>query len=1171
MMIPIRYSFPILMGCLLLAGQSARAQCTSDAGSLAINQIFSCVNNPFTVQHSGDQVLDADDIFLFVAYTGNTPNAGSVFATSTDGTFGYLPAFMANSPFKVAAVIGNNAGGTVDWNDPCLSVSASATVTYLEPPALTITPPSITLNCANAQVTLLVSANQQPLAYQWSNGFTTPVVTLQQPGQYSVTVSNQGGCTATATATVQQDIAAPDANAGTDQVMTCAAPTVVLSGSSNTPGAVFTWFGPGGFSSNQISPIVTFPGVYSLTVTNPVNGCTATDNVTVSQNIVLPTVDAGPDQGLPCGGGTVTLQGSASPGSTFSWSSPNGFTSTIQNPVVSQPGVYTIVVTSPSGCTNTDMVTVFAGPVISPQNFAVTPVLCFGMNSGAINLSDLPAGAVLPATFSWSGPNNFTSNQQNISGLPAGSYSLTLADATGCSYYSSPVLLSQPTPITAGFVNPGAACIGANNGIIVIQVTGGTPPYMYSWSNGMTNGPTINNLVPGTYSVTVTDANGCTVFIPAITVPAAPVPSVIATVTNNTCADNGSISLSPPSPNSPQTYAWSGPNGFTGQGSFYTNLSSGIYTVTVTDVLTGCIAIYSYSVQNNLGACGYIEGFVIKDTTENCLTDPGEPGLAGWIVTAESATDVLYGITDSTGKYLIGVPLGDYTLAANLPGNFWLPCPAGLPVSVNAVDDTVPAADILIKKLLDCPALTVSIGTNVLRRCFPNNFYYVDYCNDGTAAATDAYILVTLDPFMSPVSASVPYTNLGNHVLRFNIGDVAVGDCGTFSLQVQISCNAVLGQTHCTEAHIYPDSSCLPPSAQWSGASIDVTSLCDADSVRFFIKNIGLGNMTGPVDYIVVEDAVMLMTGQIQLDANESETLSFPANGSTWHVQVDQVPFNPGFSQPSLSVEGCAPTMSFSTGFVSQFPLNDADPWLDIDCTANIGSFDPNDKQGFPLGYGAAHYIRPGTPIEYMIRFQNTGTDTAFTVRVVDTLSAWLDPATIQTGASSHPYKFDLSGHGIASFLFENILLPDSNVNQAGSNGFLKFSILPRADAPLETIIENNAAIYFDFNDPVITNTTFHRLGVDFLVGTWHPRLPDAEIRVTPNPFSDAAIMKVSGLRSSAPIRLQVFDLQGVVVKEMETTQTIFNLQKGDWPSGIYLFSITQEGRLVGSGKLAVR
>lgn len=133
---------------------------------------------------------------------------------------------------------------------------------------------------------------------------------------------------------------------------------------------------------------------------------------------------------------------------------------------------------------------------------------------------------------------------------------------------------------------------------------------------------------------------------------------------------------------------------------------------------------------------------------------------------------------------------------------------------------------------------------------------------------------------------------------------------------------------------------------------------------------------------------------------------------------------------------------------------------------AVTGSYDPNDKLVHPEGI---YHIENDSLLDYTIRFQNTGTDTAFTVVVVDTLAASLDVSTFKPGAASHPYTYTLTGGGLLTFTFANILLPDSNVNEARSHGLVKFSIKPHAPIEMGQAFVNRAYIYFDFNEPIIT------------------------------------------------------------------------------------------------------
>jgi len=390
--------------------------------------------------------------------------------------------------------------------------------------------------------------------------------------------------------------------------------------------------------------------------------------------------------------------------------------------------------------------------------------------------------------------------------------------------------------------------------------------------------------------------------------------------------------------------------------------------------------------------------------------------------------------------------------------------------------------DFAAQPLDGCPNLQVDVAAPFLRRCF-NSTYHIHYCNQGTIPAEDAYVEVTLDPFLSAVGSSIPWTTANGQTYTFPIGDVAVGQCGDFSLTVLVSCDAVLGQTHCTEAHIFPDVICQPVNPLWDGSILDVTGSCDGDSVRFTITNIG-DDMATAVPFIVIEDDMVNFEGSpIQLDAGGSYVVAVPANGATWRVEVKNGQTSPFNGPTAASLEGCGMNGSgtFSLGFVTQFPQGDPSPFTDVDCQPNVGSYDPNDKTGYPNGFCAAHFIESGTDIEYRIRFQNTGTDTAFTVVVRDTLPVSLDPATVQAGASSHAYDFALLGNGVVQFTFPNIMLPDSNVNEMASHGFLNFKVSQAATNGNGTVIQNQAAIYFDFNEPVFTNYYNHTVANDFV------------------------------------------------------------------------------------------
>lgn len=617
-------------------------------------------------------------------------------------------------------------------------------------------------------------------------------------------------------------------------------------------------------------------------------------------------------------------------------------------------------------------------------------------------------------------------------------------------------------------------------------------------------------------------------------------------------------------------YDWSNNGGF---GPSIEVSSSGWYAVTITDLFTNCNIVDSVFVDLDYsGTCAIIEGQVNEDLNDDCLPGNDDPALEGWLVVA-SGNNVYYGTTDAAGHYSIPVEPGSYTVSIETPNPFWEACENSLPVALPTADETA-NVDFLLDRLPGCPIMTVEISTPNLRRCSSNNFYYVHYCNDGVEAAEDAYVVVNFDPFIQIISSPLAYQDLGNNAYRFDLGTVGAGECGDFQVQVMVGCNAFLGQTHCTDAHIYPDTTCLPPDPQWLGASLDMQVEC-LDSVYFTIENVGTAPMSQPLEYLVIEDAVMLMTvpdGPI-LNPGESVRLAYPANGSTWRVEVQQEAFHPAAVAPVLVVEGCnAGGGEVSAGFVNQFSLGDEVGFVDIDCTENSGSYDPNDKQGIPVGYGTEHYLKPGTPVDYLIRFQNTGTDTAFNVVVKDTLSRFLDVASVRPGASSHFYKFETYGEGILKFTFPDIMLPDSNVNVEGSQGFVKFKVWPKSNVPLGSLLENSAAIFFDFNEPVITNTVSHVIDENFITVTGiHTAIENVEMKAYPNPFDESVKFEIDGYPVGKPLIFRLIDQLGREVEQKDFQAPGFDFVNNELPSGLYFFEIKDGGDLVAAGKLLRR
>jgi uncharacterized repeat protein (TIGR01451 family) len=170
----------------------------------------------------------------------------------------------------------------------------------------------------------------------------------------------------------------------------------------------------------------------------------------------------------------------------------------------------------------------------------------------------------------------------------------------------------------------------------------------------------------------------------------------------------------------------------------------------------------------------------------------------------------------------------------------------------------------------------------------------------------------------------------------------------------------------------------------------------------------------------------------------------------------------------------------------------------------SVGSFDPNDKQVKPVGLHEEHYIKSTDELQYVIHFQNTGTAPAHNIIVVDTLANTLDINSIKIVAASHSYRVEKDNR-IVKWIFENIMLPDSNSNEPQSHGFISFKISQNPVNTDGTQIKNSAAIYFDYNSPVITNSTLNTVGNNLLsTGLLDEKKSnDEDFYIYPNPNSD--------------------------------------------------------------------
>jgi uncharacterized repeat protein (TIGR01451 family) len=220
-------------------------------------------------------------------------------------------------------------------------------------------------------------------------------------------------------------------------------------------------------------------------------------------------------------------------------------------------------------------------------------------------------------------------------------------------------------------------------------------------------------------------------------------------------------------------------------------------------------------------------------------------------------------------------------------------------------------------------------------------------------------------------------------------------------------------------------------------------------------------------------------------------------------------------------------------------------------------SFDPNDKSVTPAGVQASNYTLMNDTLEYLIQFQNTGTDTAFTVVIRDTLDNNLDMNTFELIDASSPVQTQLSQlTRVVTFTFNTILLPDSNTNELLSHGFVRYRIRAIQGLPAATAITNTANIYFDFNSPVATNSTLNTLVYVIPSAIVETDKIAKHATVIPNPFDGKAWLVFSNPAKEI-YQLHIFSVAGKQVMKKVFADDKLLLQKENLSSGLYIYELT--------------
>ncbi len=641
-------------------------------------------------------------------------------------------------------------GGTYSWSN---SLGTNATVTVSAAGTYSVTVTS-TNGCTATATVAITQDNSLPNAaingggqltcstptlsltatgggtYSWSNGLgTNAVVTVSASGTYSVIVTSTNGCTATATVAITQNITPPNAAINGGGILTCTTPTLNLTA---TGGGSYLW--SNSLGTNAVVT-VSVAGTYSVTVTSA-NGCTATANVAITQNITPPNAAINGGGILTCTNPTLSL--TATGGGTYLWSNSLGTNAVVS---VSASGTYNVTVTSANGCTAT------ASVVITQDNSLPNAAI----NGGGILTCTNPTLSLTATgggTYNWS---NSLGTNAVVTVSSSGTYSVTVTSANGCTATASVAITQNISPPTATILGGGE--LTCTTPTLNLTATGGGT---YNWSNSLGTNAVVTVSSSGTYSVTVTSANGCTATATvAITQNISPPTATIL--------GGGELTCTTPTLNLTATgggsYSWSNS---LGTNSVISVSASGTYSVTVTST-NGCTATATVAItQNNTPPNAAINGGGILTCTTPTLN-----------LTATGGGSYSWSNSLGTNAVVSVSVSGTYSVTVTSANG----CTATAAVAITQ-DNSVPNAAINGGGQLTCSTPTLnltatgggtylwsnSLGTNATVTVSAAGTYSVTVTSVNGCTATASVAITFTNDLMPTASNTGPY-QLGQSIL----------------------------------------------------------------------------------------------------------------------------------------------------------------------------------------------------------------------------------------------------------------------------------------------------------------------------------------------------------------------------------------------------------------------
>jgi uncharacterized repeat protein (TIGR01451 family) len=868
------------------------------------------------------------------------------------------------------------------------------------------------------------------------------------------------------------------------------------------------------------------------------------------------------------------------------------------NPINLPQGNYNLQIIDANGCSNplSDSIMYGIMEVNSNLTFSITSTTASCTN-GTATASGITGGTA-PYTYLWSNG----ANTSTISGLVQGLYACTVTDANGdCETIQTYV---DQTPYLGAMTtsNP-ANCLNADGDATVFPTVGGVPPYTYLWDNGSTT-QTVNNLTPGFHTGQFTDANGC-IGIYNVNIPSlSPVAASYSSTPSSCTLPTGSATLNISGGVMPYTISWPDLGATT---STVNNLPPGNYYFNVTDA-NGCerdgyvhiypMSIISASIGSIDAVCPTNLGSLLMNATSSAL-----PLTYNWSNGASTAS-------------LINVPASSYSCVitdangcmVTKTGSIHINSPIGISFSTTNASCIFNADGTATATVFGgMPPYTYSWGSNSIsglasgiypimvqdaNGCTKTDYVFVASNNNNSCYCTiDGIVYNDLN---SNCMQDVGEPGIPNVMINTNGGGYAFSNNSGYYSIIVPNGNYVVEEI--TQPGIYSLTGCQANNIAVStggGGCVQTVNFAN-NVVPIHDIHIFTYNNNQPIpgnnyyqQLVTVNQGTLAETnvqlsyvhdGQLSYLNSSSPTFTQPNAGAfpNWYTENSGLNINTGstvINQLSYYTPTSMPigtsmyfrdTASYMAPLDTYWMTNEQSPWnniIDLNVLA-VSSYDPNYKEVTPKGVGPEGYITQNDSIlRYIVHFENNGTANAQKVVVKDTLDDDFNLETFQPLYASHHVEITISDDRVATFTFNNINLAYTPVGVYNpfAQGALAFTIHLNHNLPVNTELTNNAAIYFDYNAPVITNTTLNTID-DNLSVIENPE--ENRVILFPNPATHVVYIKPT---NEAEIQqVSIYDVNGKLVQLCKNTESLVNgIQVSGLPNGLYIISIQTSQNIV--------